>query len=250
MKVVTSQSKVDPNIFPVRERLYNLFRDRPMQDEELLVNLGLYIRSGALAKILFLNEVYEKIINIPGIVCEFGIWWGQSLVLFENLRAVYEPYNYTRRVIGFDTFEGYTTLSKNDRGSEFIEDGAYTVTQKYEDYLAELLAYHEAENVMSHKKKHHLVKGDATITVPKYFEDNPESIVSLAFFDMALYEPTKVALEAIKPRLVKGSILVFDELNNHEYPGETKAFFEIFGKENYKLYRSKYLPDISYLIIE
>lgn len=250
MKVVTSQSAVDPKILPIRENLYKLFRERPLPDEELLVNLGLYIRSGALAKILFLNEIYEKIINIPGIICEFGTWWGQSLILFENLRAVYEPYNYTRRIIGFDTFEGYPPLTEKDRDSEFVSDGAYTVTKGYENYLSQLIDYHESENIMSHKKKHLLVKGDITSTLPQYFDENPESIVALAFFDMALYEPTKAALKAIKPRLIKGSIIAFDELNNHDYPGETQAFFEVLFGSNYRLYRSKYLPDRSYLIID
>lgn len=250
MKIVTSQSKIDPKVALGRQNLYKLFKERPMQDEELLVNLGLYMRSGALAKLLFLNEIYEKIIHIPGIICEFGIWWGQSLIFFENLRAVYEPYNYTRRIIGFDTFEGYTALTANDHDSEFVGDGAYTVAKEYENYLSELIDYHESENVMSHKKKHCLVRGDVTITASKYFDENPESIVALAFFDMALYEPTKAALLAIKPRLVKGSILAFDELNNHEYPGETKAFFEVLSGCSYHIYRSKYLPDRSYIIMD
>ena len=51
------------------------------------------MRSGALARILFLNELYEKIVHLPGCVIEFGTWWGQSLVLFDNLRVVHEPYN-------------------------------------------------------------------------------------------------------------------------------------------------------------
>src|SRR6188768_4162623 len=80
----------------LRQKLLKLFAERPLPDDELLVNLGLYIRSGALAKMLFLNELYEKIVPIPGVICEFGVWWGQSLVMFENLRAVHEPYNHTR----------------------------------------------------------------------------------------------------------------------------------------------------------
>ena len=67
MNILTYQDKIDPKILSARENLYRLFNDRPMKEEELLINLGLYIRSGALAKILFLNELYEKIVNIPGV---------------------------------------------------------------------------------------------------------------------------------------------------------------------------------------
>lgn len=233
-----------------REKLYELFRNRPMPDDQALVNLAMFIRSGALAKLFFLNEIYEKIVHIPGNIVEFGTWWGQSLVVFENLRAIHEPYNYTRRVIGFDTFEGYPSVSDNDVSSDTIKVGGYTTSKGYEEYLDELIAYHEAENVMGHMRKHMLVKGDAAKTVPAFFHDNPSTIVALAFFDMALYEPTKACIEAISKHLVKGSVLAFDELNCPEYPGETLAVMEVLGLRNYQIHRSRFLPDRSYVIIE
>ncbi|MFT5350511.1 MAG: hypothetical protein ACI9MF_001328, partial [Gammaproteobacteria bacterium] len=75
-----------------RELLHKLFNERPIPDDQLMVNLGLYTRSGALAKTLFINELYQRIVSIPGVNMVFGTWWGQDLVLLENLRAVYEPY--------------------------------------------------------------------------------------------------------------------------------------------------------------
>lgn len=247
---ITSQNTSADAAVSARENLFRLFKSRPLPDKELLVNLGLFMRSGTLAKVLFINEVYEKITHIPGIVCEFGVWWGQTLALFENLRAVYEPYNHTRKVVGFDTFTGYPEIGENDRRSDIISENVYAVSEGYEKYLDELLSYHESENVMSHIKKHSLIKGDVNITAPQYFQDNPETIVALAFFDMALYKPTKVALEAIKPRLIKGSIVVFDELNHPDYPGETLAALEVLGVRNHKIHCSKYLPDRSYFIID
>jgi hypothetical protein len=80
-------------------------------------------------------------------------------------------------------------------------------------------------------------------------KNHPETLVALAYFDMALYEPTKVCLEAIKPRLVKGSLVVFDELNHKDYPGETQAAIEVFGLDKYAIYRSKVLPDRVYFVI-
>ena len=51
---------------------------------------------------------------------------------------------------------------------------------------------------------------------------------------MALYEPTKSALLAIKNHLMPGSVLMMDELNNSDYPGETKAFKEVFKEGEYR----------------
>src|SRR5258708_27420564 len=217
----TSQSRAAPHIDGNRQELFRLFREHPLPDEELLVNMGLFIRSGALARILFLNEIWQKILPLPGIVCEFGVWWGQSLVLFENFRAIYEPYN-SRETVGFDTFSGYAGIGDSDKRSATISEGVYGVPAGYEDFLDQLLAYHQHENVMSHVRKHELVKGDAAITSKQWFDENAQALVALAFFDMALYEPTKAALQAVKPRLVKGGLVAFDELFRKVYPGQTR----------------------------
>lgn len=232
-----------------RKSLINLFRSSPLPEEHLMVNLGLYQRSSTVAKLLYLNEIYQKIIPIPGVVMEFGTWYGQTLVQFLNLRAVYEPYNYTRKIIGFDTFTGYQGLSRSDGDHHLMKRGQYTVPKSYIAYLTSLLNYHENENTMSHIKKYELVKGNATATVKAYIRKNPQLVIALAYFDMQVYKPTKAGLRAIMPRLVKGSVIAMDELNASEFPGETLAFREEVGLSKYPLYRSKYLPDRSYTII-
>jgi hypothetical protein len=221
-----------------------------MPDDQLLINLGLYMRSSALTKILFIDELYQNILNVPGVIMEFGVWWGQNLVLFENLRVIYEAFNYDRRVVDFDTFEGYPKLSDKDVKSETIKVGGYTVAQHYDDYLRERINFHEQENVLFYKGKHELIKGDATLTIDDYLQKYPETIISLAYFDMALYEPTKKCLESIRPHLIKGSIVVIDELNTNDQPGEMLALRDSWGLNTYKIRKSKFMPGRSYLIID
>ncbi len=244
------ETKSSPEKLKEREILYSLFQNRPMPDDQLLTSLGLYMRSSALAKILFVNELYEHIVNIPGVIMEFGTWWGQNLVLFENLRAIYEPFNQNRRIIGFDTFKGYLQVSDKDVKGETIKEGGYTVSKGYQDYLNQVLSYHEKNNVLSNIKKHTLIAGDAGVTLPKFFKDNPETIVALAYFDLALYEPTKKCLEALNPHLIRGSVIMFDELNSREYPGETVAFKEVFKATGFTLKRSRYMTDRTLAIMD
>lgn len=232
-----------------RELLYQLFRDRPLPDNQLLICLGLFMRSSALAKILFVNEAYQLILDQPGIIVEFGTWWGQNLVLFENLRAIYEPFNQSRRVVGFDTFQGYPEISEKDRPSDTIKVGGYKVAEDYSEYLESLIDYHEKNNVLAAIKKHELVQGDVTKTAPVYFKENDDVIIALAYFDMALYEPSKAALEAIKPHLISGSVLMLDEFNNRDYPGETRAFKEVFEGVSYRVKKSRYMTDRTFIII-
>jgi hypothetical protein len=233
-----------------REVLLDLYKQTPIPDDEQLVNLSLYLRSTGLAKILYLNELYQAIRHLPGIVIEFGVWWGANLALFESFRSVYEPYNWTRKVVGFDTFRGYPSVSAKDGGSSYAAVGGYTVTENYEDYLTAVLDAHEADNVMAHIKKYELVKGDVTQTIDSYLEENPQTIIALAYFDLALYEPTKKCLEAIRPYLVRGSVLAMDELNSKEFPGETVAVREVLGLDRFRVVRSQFLPDRSYVVVE
>ena len=208
------------------------------------------MRSSALTKILYINELYELILDIPGVIMEFGIWWGQNIILFENLRAIYEPFNYDRRVVGFDTFEGYKSITDQDVDSETIKTGGYTVSENYQNYLFDLIDFHEQENVLYNGRKHNLIKGDAGKTIGKFFKDEPHTVVALAYFDMAVYAPTKKCLEELRPHLIKGSVVALDELNSPEYPGETIALKEAWGLSGYTIKKSKFMPGRAYIIID
>jgi hypothetical protein len=250
-----STSYTKPSLGTAREieargKLLRLFKETPIPDEDLLVNLGLYTRAVILAKVLYLNELYQKILRLPGIVVELGVWWGANLALFESFRSVYEPYNWTRKVVGFDTFEGYKGISPRDGTSRYVAPGGFAVTAGYEEYLRQVLEAHEQDNVNAQVKKYDLVPGDVVETIDIYLAERPETIIALAYFDLALYQPTKKCLEAIRPHLVRGSVLAMDELNSRDFPGETVALKEVLGLDKYRIVRSRFLPDRSYVVIE
>jgi hypothetical protein len=160
------------------------------------------------------------------------------------LRGIYEPFNHARRIYGFDTFEGFPGVTEQDGG--YSRAGDYATTLGYENELAETLRLHESFSPIPHIEKFELVKGDASVTVPLWLERNPHAIISMAIFDMDIFKPTKDVLEAIKPRLVKGSILVFDQLNCPHWPGETRALDEVLGLNNIRLQRTRFEPYTAY----
>ena len=128
------ETKATPKQIKNWGELYSLFERTPMPDLDLFANFGMYMKSSALAKILFLNEVYQEIVKVPGDIVEFGTWWGQNLIVFENLRAIYEPFNKNRHITGFDTFSGYEGFSKKDRKNKMIKPGNFAVEKNYKDY--------------------------------------------------------------------------------------------------------------------
>jgi len=226
------------------------FKSSPLPDDEILPNLGLFLTSKALSRILFFYEIYKKIIHTHGIIIEFGVRWGQTLSIMSALRGIFEPFNRHRKIVGFDTFDGFRGIGKEDGELSKCKDGSFSVTPRYEDYLDRILSLQEKLNPMSHLKRYELVKGDAVKTIPEYLKRHPETIISLAIFDFDIYAPTKAALEAIKPHLCKGSILVFDELCDDLLPGETIALRETWGLNNVRIQRFPMTARISYLEVE
>ena len=225
-----------------RGRLQEAFVDSPLSVEDKLFNIGLYTRSSVLVKFLVMSEIYQRICPIPGCLIEFGTWWGQNLVLLENLRAIHEPFNKQRTIIGFDTFSGYPEEAKIAPESVQIH-GGYHTGMDYQGYLAELLEVHQGNNAFGHiRGNHKLICGNVEKTAPKYFADHPETLVAFAFFDMGPYEPTVAALRAIKPHLLPGSVLVFDELTWAGAPGEAIAFKEVLGDLKYRIEKCEIYP--------
>ena len=106
--------------FKFRERLNQMYAQSPLNEKDLMFNLGLYVRSSLLVKFLVLDGLYRRFKSIPGALVEFGTWWGQNLVLLENLRAIHEPFNKQRTIIGFDTFSGYPESAAMKKESNSI----------------------------------------------------------------------------------------------------------------------------------
>ena len=233
-----------------RRQLVDMLRRCPLPEDELPLNLGLFLVPQPLSRILFLDFLYRQILEVQGVVFDLGARWGQNAALFTSLRGIYEPFNRLRKVVAFDTFAGFPAVDPRDGADRSMTPGSYNVTAGYENYLAELLRLQEQESPLPQIEKHQIVKGDASVEIEKYLRENPQTVVALAYFDFDLYEPTKRGLLAIRDRLTRGSVLGFDELNDPQCPGETLAVKEVLGLDRYPLRRFPYNSRSSYLVIE
>ncbi|HYB56480.1 MAG TPA: crotonobetainyl-CoA--carnitine CoA-transferase, partial [Alphaproteobacteria bacterium] len=64
-----------------RKGMVKLLRQCPIPDNELLLNMGLFLTPQTLSRVLFMDFLYRQIIDIQGIVMEFGCRWGQNMSL-------------------------------------------------------------------------------------------------------------------------------------------------------------------------
>ncbi len=71
-----------------------------------------------------------------------------------------------------------------------------------------------------------------------------------AFLGLDLYQPTKATLEMIRPRLTKGSVVAFDQVNDADCPGETLALMDAIGLNQVRLRRFRFASRVSYFVVE
>ncbi|MFA6106232.1 MAG: class I SAM-dependent methyltransferase [Patescibacteria group bacterium] len=215
---------------------------KSIKPEEIADNFPLFITRQELARYLVRYELFKKILSVKGSIVECGVYKGASLMLYAKLSAAYEPYAFNREIIGFDTFSGFPSIHDKD-GSAFnigeLSDANLETIEKS-------IKLHDQNRPIGHINKVRLVKGDAVKTIPEFFTSNPSVLVAMLYIDFDVYEPTKVALDTILPRMPKGAIVAFDEINESRWPGETVALLEKLNINDYEIKKFSEDPHISY----
>lgn len=233
----------------VGQKIEEVFRKCPDSVETKLENFTKYVRRQKITRFLALYEIFKKVSDVKGSIIECGVYRGFGLMAWAQLSAILEPVNLTRRIYGFDAFTGFPATHEKDRG-RFGEIDAGALSSNSYDELIELIKIYNDNRFLGHVFKIELIKGDAVKTIPEFIENNKQLMVSLLFLDFDLYEPTKVAIENFFPRMPKGAIIAFDELDNPLWPGETLALLETIGINKLKIKRVEFDPYIGYAVIE
>jgi hypothetical protein len=158
--------------------------------------------------------------NQTGDILEFGIFMGTGIVNFLTLAELLEPHNWTRRIVGFDTFDGLK--SENSDFTE-LKPGMYKYSNQ--EHLQKIIDV-QNENKFRPTNNVSLIKGDVVNTLPKFLQETPSFLPSLIYLDLDLYKPTKFILDSLTPYLRPGCIIAFDELGMQKFSGETLAFNE------------------------
>ena len=233
----------------VGKSLENIFVNCSDSIEAKLENFPKYVRRQHLKRFLAMYELFKLILPVKGSIVECGVFRGFSLMSWAKLSTILEPENLTRRIYGFDTFNGFPTVSSSDRNGSGVAEVGDFQTSSYEELL-ELIRLYDQDRFLGHIPKMQLIRGDVIKTIPEFVQQNRHLLVSLLFIDLDLYEPTKVALEQIVPRMPKGAIIAFDELDNPIWPGETEALLEKLSVNRLEIRRIDWDPYIGYAILE
>ena len=233
----------------VGKLIEQIFVKCPDSVETKLENFTKYVRRQKITRLLAQYEIFKQILNVKGSIIECGVYRGFGLMAWAQLSAVLEPVNLTRRIYGFDTFEGCPSVHKKDK-SKFSKINTGVFYTSCYDELIEIAKIYDSNRFLGHIPKVELIKGDAVRTIPAFVESHKHLVVSLLFLDFDLYEPTKVAIDMFYPRMPKGAIIAFDELDNPLWPGETQSLLDTIGINKLKIRRLEFDPYIGYAVLE
>jgi hypothetical protein len=225
-----------------------LFDQCPDATAQKLAHAAKYLRRQDLTRLLARYEIFKRVLTVKGSVVECGVYRGSGLMAWANFSAILEPNNLMRQVYGFDSFEGFPAVGEKDRSASRATRQGELRSDSYEE-LQGLIRAFDLNRFLGHVPKVHLVKGDAGRTIPQFVADQPHLVVSLLFLDFDLYEPTKVALEQFVPRMPRGAVVAFDELDNPAWPGETLALMDTLGLGRLRLERLDFDPYVSFATI-
>ena len=230
--------------------LRDVFENNPSPWEVKMDNFPKYARRQTITRLLALYELFKIAMPAKGSIVECGVNHGFGIMSWAKFSAILEPVNLTRRIYGFDTFSGFPGVSEKDRSqtSQHVKEGDLAADVKEE--LTRLIEIHDSTRFLGHVDKVHLIKGDATKTIPEFIDKNPHLLVSMLFLDFDLYEPTRVALEHFLPRMPNGAVLAFDELDNPLWPGETLAMLEAHAQRRLKIQRFDFDPYIGFAVLD
>src|SRR5438552_6727490 len=133
-----TQARTD---YAYRESLETYIRESPGTFTEKMENFAKYVPRQNLARFLARYEIFKRIMDVQGSIVECGVQYGIGLMSFANLSVILEPYNFQRRIIGFDTFAGFPDVAEQDlqglpgRKSLHLKKGGFAVNSAYEDLM-------------------------------------------------------------------------------------------------------------------
>ena len=231
------------------QRLAKAMSAWQMPEDQKIYNLPIFLRRQEISYILAKWEVFKQIQPVKGNIYYFGVYYGAGFVTLANFSAAIEPFNHTREIIGFDTFEGYPAIGAGDlSGREFdtLKTGGFSA-QEADKHLLEIIKLYDENRPLGHIPKVKLIKGDVMETLPRYLAENKHALASMVYLTMNLYEPTRLAIELLWPKMPKGGIVVIHSLNEEYYPGATSALLDALGSDC-EIRTIPYAPNMAYVV--
>lgn len=160
-----------------------------------------------------------KTVTVDGLWMEFGVFRGRSLQRISSLTP--------HTVWGFDSFDGLHEHWDNDNPKGVYNSGGEIPAGAIVGDNHSMFDASPTKQIEPWNPNVRLVKGYFENTLPQFLAENSGN-AAFIHIDSDLYSSCATVLTQLKPRIVEGTIICFDELL--DYPSyrehELKAFAE------------------------
>ncbi|MFQ5754371.1 MAG: TylF/MycF/NovP-related O-methyltransferase [bacterium] len=160
----------------------------------------------------------EQTKELKGDVVELGVGPGRFLAYCSSWLEINGT---SKRYYGYDSFEGFPSVSEEDKVNlsserlKRVRPGNYAFSKSRIERLIKKL---RLKNIV-------LTKGDFSNSLRKVRPD----AISFLYMDCDLYEGYKIGLEMLYEYVVPGGVILFDEYELvNEWPGAKRAVDEFF----------------------
>ncbi len=216
-----------------RQALEEIFRTTDLSTFEMFRNFPVFTPRFNMARFLAHYELFKMVVDVPGVIVDLGVFRGASTFTWAKLCEIFCPTDIRKRVYGFDTFEGFLSLSEHDGPVDETNDvrvGGYFGGKTVERDLDLARKAMNFDRHLRHQERITLIKGDVGETIPTFLEEKGNGLrIALLNLDVDLYEPTRLALESFVPHMSKGGVIILDEYAVDTFGGETRAVDEYFS---------------------
>ncbi len=212
------------------DRLESLVADAGLGVRDVVKDYPAFLRRRELPRLLAHYELFKLIRDLPGCVAELGVFRGSGMFTWGNLLETFCPGDRNRKVFGFDHFDGYNNYQSDDGAAEPWVERVLGRMKSPRELAQGLVELHNDDNLLPGVERVRLIDGDIAETVPAFANEHLGMRLSLLYFDIGLYEPTKVGLEHLYPLVVPGGVVAFNGYGMPPWQGEAKAIEEFFAE--------------------
>ena len=187
-----------------------------------------------LRQFTYFARLFELIKNTPGDIVECGSGTGRTfLMLAYNISSEKSPHSVSRKLWGFDSFQGFPEPSKEDIPPRGPEKGEWSHASMDEVRRRLVVSGVIPNNFIEERVE--IVQGFFNETLKNF----PERPIALLHIDADLYQSYKDALTILFPKVAGGVVVTFDEYGSRKWPGATQAVDEYFRNTKYRVERDE-----------
>ena len=209
-------------------RLEGLIGGAGLSQRDVLKHYPAFIRRRDLPRVLAHYELFKQIVDLPGSIVELGVYLGAGLFTWGNLLETFCPGDRSRKAFGFDHHEGHRSFSPEDGAAESWSERTAGGMAASRELTNGLVLLHNDDNLLPGVERVRIIEGEIAQTVPAFAEGSLGLRLSLLYFDVNLYEPTKVGLKHLYPLVLPGGIVAFNGYGAPPWQGEALAIEEFF----------------------